>query len=121
MDFPRYPEWNPFIRSLTGDAKTGQRIEVVIQLPGRKAETFRPVVVALGAEDTLAWLGALPVPGVFSGEHRFELRDEAGGTHFTQSEAFSGLLVPFLGKILDATELGFRSMNEALASRSRIS
>jgi hypothetical protein len=117
MDFARYPEWNPFIRSLKGGARPGEMLEVVIQPPGRKADTFRPRVIEVEREHSFVWRGSLPIPGLFVGEHRFTLSDEAGGTHFQQSENFSGLLVPFVGSILEATERGFRAMNEALQSR----
>jgi hypothetical protein len=120
MDVARYPEWNPFIRSIKGTVRAGEIIEVVIELPGRKAETFRPQVIAVEAERRLVWLGALPIPGLFTGEHRFELDDAAGGTRFVQSERFSGLLVPFVGSILKATELGFERMNDALKARAEL-
>jgi hypothetical protein len=117
MDFPRYPEWNPFIRSLVGKAEVGERLEAVIQPPGRKAETFRPVVVAVEPELTFRWRGSLPIPGLFTGEHRFDLSDEAGGTRFRHGEFFTGMLVPFVGGILAATARGFEGMNEALKAR----
>ena len=44
MDFSAYPEWNPFIRSLSGDVTPGQLLRASIQLPGAKAMTFRPKV-----------------------------------------------------------------------------
>lgn len=119
MDFARYPEWNPFIRSIKGEARLGEMLEVVIQPPGRKADTFRPRVIEVEREQSFVWRGSLPIPGLFVGEHRFTLGDEAGGTHFRQSENFSGLLVPFVGSILEATERGFRAMNEALQSRAK--
>lgn len=117
MDFPRYPEWNPFIRSLSGKPQVGERLEVIIQPPGRKPETFRPMVVAVEAERSFQWRGSLPIPGLFTGVHRFELSDEAGGTRFAHGEFFTGLLVPFVGGILDATGQGFGAMNEALKAR----
>jgi hypothetical protein len=119
MDFERYPEWNPFIRRITGEARVGATLEVVIQPPGRKADTFRPRVIEVERERHFAWRGSLPIPGLFVGEHRFALSDVAGGTHFEQSENFSGLLVPLVGGILEATERGFRSMNEALQARAK--
>lgn len=118
MDFGAYPAWNPFIRSIKGDKRTGGTLEAVIAPPGRKPDTFRPVIIEFEPERVLCWRGSLPIPGLFTGEHRFELSEEAAGTHFVQSERFSGLLVPFVGSILDATERGFRAMNEELKVRS---
>jgi hypothetical protein len=118
MDFDAYPSWNPFIRRIKGQKQIGARLEVVIEAPGRKAETFRPVILELEPERVFCWRGSLPIPGLFVGEHRFALSGEAPGTRFEQSERFSGVLVPFLGGILDATERGFRAMNEGLKTRS---
>jgi hypothetical protein len=118
MDFARYPEWNPFIRSLEGTARVGETLDVFIQPPGQKVSRFRPRVVEVEPERNFAWRGALPIPGLFAGEHRFALDEVAGGTLFRQSEGFSGLLVPFVGSILKATEAGFQSMNAALKVRA---
>ncbi|MFN3625057.1 MAG: SRPBCC family protein [Hyphomicrobium sp.] len=118
MDFARYPEWNPFVRSIKGTARVGETLEVVIQPPGRKPGTFRPVVIEVQPERSFVWRGSLPIPGLFAGEHRFTLEYAAGGTLFHQSEGFSGLLVPFVGSILDATEAGFQNMNAALKTRA---
>jgi hypothetical protein len=117
-DFDAYPSWNPFIRSLAGDKRVGANLEAVIAPPGQKAQTFRPVVVEIVPERVFRWRGTLPIPGLFTGEHRFELATEASGTRFTQSERFTGLLVPLLGGILAATERGFRAMNEELKARA---
>jgi hypothetical protein len=73
-------------------------------------------VIAVDGERRLSWRGSLPIPGLFTGEHSFELRDDGDGSHFY--ETFSGLLVPFVGGVLDATEQGFRNMNDALKARA---
>lgn len=116
-DFEAYPSWNPFIRSLAGETRVGANLTVVIAPPGRKPQTFQPVVVEFVPERVFCWRGTLPIPGLFSGEHRFELAAEASGTRFTQSERFTGLLVPLVGGVLAATERGFRTMNEELKAR----
>ncbi|HEY8194581.1 MAG TPA: SRPBCC domain-containing protein [Hyphomicrobium sp.] len=116
MNFDSYPSWNPFIRSIKGSPEVGQTLEVVIQPPGRKPDVFRPKVIAVDGERRLSWRGSLPIPGLFTGEHSFELRDDGDGSHFY--ETFSGLLVPFVGGVLDATEQGFRNMNDALKARA---
>jgi hypothetical protein len=118
MDFDAYPSWNPFIRSLKGRKQIGERLEAVIVPPGKKPQTFRPVVIELSPERIFSWRGTLPIPGLFTGDHRFSLTPTASGTHFVQSERFSGLLVPFVGSVLAATERGFAAMNDELKARS---
>ena len=57
--------------------------------------------------------------GVFDAEHRFELAARpGGGTHFVQSEHFSGVLVPLLRRSLRThTRAGFEAMNRAMQTR----
>ncbi len=118
MDFARYPDWNPFVRRLEGVPRVGETLDVFIEPAGHKISRFRPSVVEVEFERSFAWRGALPIPGLFTGVHRFSLTDEARGTRFEQSEDFSGLLVPLFGSILKATELGFKNMNTALKVRA---
>jgi hypothetical protein len=118
-DFDRYSEWNPFIRSICGQAKQGEQLEVVIQPPGGNGMTFRPVILALHPERELRWLGRLLLPGIFDGEHQFQM--EPMGAHRTRlihREVFSGLLVPLLWRNLETqTRRGFEEMNQALKAR----
>jgi hypothetical protein len=117
-DFASYPEWNPFIRSIEGDARVGARLRVRIEPPGARGMTFRPTVRAAEPGRELRWLGRLFLPGLVDGEHRFALEPLAAGrTRFVQSERFSGLLVGLLGKTLTATKRGFEQMNSALKQR----
>lgn len=118
-DFAAYPQWNPFIRSLEGEAKPNSRIRVQLVPPGQKGMVFRPRVVAFDRNQRFEWLGHLLFPGLFDGKHCFELiANEDGTTTFIQSEVFRGILVPFLKKMLHGPTLeGFRQMNEALKKR----
>jgi hypothetical protein len=114
----QYPEWNPFMTELSGRLAVGQRLTVTIR-PGRRSMTFRPTVLAIEDGRLIRWRGRAGVPGIFDGEH--ELRLEAtpdGGTRFVQREAFTGLLVPLLRRVLDDTETGFADMNAALRNRA---
>jgi hypothetical protein len=115
-NFENYPQWNPFIKLITGDVKTGHRITARIEPPGAKGMTFKPRVLAVESEKELRWLGHLLVPGLFDGEHRFELVNNGNGTTtFIQSEIFKGILVPLFKKMLDQnTKAGFEQMNEKL-------
>lgn len=119
-DFERYPEWNPFIRQLEGDVREGGRFKVVIQPQGGKPMTFTPRCLAFEEDRHFRWLGQMWMPGIFDGEHIFELRsNHSGGTHFIHRENFKGVLVPLLWKQLDnGTRKGFERMNAMLKSRA---
>jgi hypothetical protein len=118
-DFASYPDWNPFIKTISGDLRVGSRLAVRIAPTGGAGMAFTPVVTEMRGSAVLEWLGRLFIPGIFDGRHRFELVPLADGTtSFTQSETFAGLLVPLFSSTLKATERGFIAANEALKTRS---
>jgi hypothetical protein len=59
------------------------------------------------------------VPGIFDGEHQFQLEPMGERrTRLIHGEVFSGLLVPLLWQNLDTqTRQGFEEMNNALKNR----
>ena len=117
--FPAYPEWNPFIRSISGDLKTGGRLSIQICPPGGNGMTFKPKLLAVEPERELRWLGRFLVPGLFDGEHYFLLAPTPEGTRLTHGENFSGLFVRMMGaKGFANIEQGFDAMNQALKARA---
>jgi hypothetical protein len=117
-EFASYPEWNPFIERIVGEPRVGTRLEVRIAPPGGRAMTFKPEVTAVEPGRELRWLGRVLAPGLFDGEHRFELHAVgADRTRFVQAERFTGILVGPFGRTLGRTEEGFRAMNDALRRR----
>ena len=120
MDFPAYPQWNPFIRSLSGVAKPGEKLRATIQPEERRAMTFRPRVLKAADQQELRWLGRLGFPGLFDGQHYFQLTALSNGyTRFTHGERFSGILVGvFISSMEAATKAGFVAMNAALKDRA---
>ena len=114
-----FPAWNPFIHKLEGELRTGAKLTVKVQPPGRRSATFRPTVLTAEPVRELRWIGRVLIPGIFDGEHSLVLEPTAtGGTRFTQAERFSGVLVRLLSGTIDSTELGFKQMNEALKARA---
>ena len=110
-DFEKYPEWNPFITSLTGNVIVGNRIKIKLQ-----NMVFKPKVLIFNKNSELKWLGHFGFKGLFDGEHKFYLSDnDDGSIHFEHSEKFSGILVPLFWKKLNSeTRKGFEQMNEKL-------
>jgi hypothetical protein len=115
MNFDSYPKWNPFITSISGERKLGNRLTVSINPPGGKGMTFKPNILTLEANKEFRWKGKLGINGIFDGEHYFILESvDKDITKFIHGEKFSGLLVPLVGKMLDKTQKGFQLMNESI-------
>lgn len=116
-DLAAYPRWNPFIVEASGPIEVDGRLHVTVKPPGRRPRRFSPVITVVEPHQRLEWRGRFLVPGLVDGRHRFELSATGHGTHFVQSEDFTGLLVPLLARTLRDTEAGFELMNRALAAR----
>ena len=115
MNFDSYPKWNPFITSIIGEQKLGNRLTVSINPPGGKGMTFKPNILTLESNKEFRWKGKLGINGIFDGEHYFILEYlDKDITKFIQGEKFSGLLIPLVGKMLDKTKKGFQLMNESI-------
>jgi hypothetical protein len=119
-DFASYPQWNPFIRRISGELKVGERLEVRLEPPDTRGITMRPTILRAEPNLLMRWVGHLLVPGLFDGEH--SLATESLGedrVRFVQHEAFKGVLVRLLARSLDTNTLrGFEEMNEALKERA---
>jgi len=118
-DFDRFPDWNPFIRRIHGNAQVGSRLDVFLGASGTRGMQFRPIVTTVVPNRELRWLGRLGLPRLFDGEHIFQI-EPLGSTRarFIQWERFRGLFVPLLARSLkrDARR-GFEEMNQALRAR----
>ena len=116
--FDSYPEWNPFVREISGTPAVGERLRAVLQPPQGRGLTIKPVVTAADPGQRLSWIGRLGVPGIFDGQHLFELTATEVGTRLVHSETFRGVLVPVLWRSFETgTRAGFELMNEALKNR----
>jgi predicted N-acetyltransferase YhbS len=115
-DFARMPEWNPFIRTISGSLHEGGRLSVLIAPSGQRAMRFRPFVLVAAPGRELRWRGSLVLPGLFDGEHYFLLQPDGAGVHLVHGEIFTGLLVgPIMrAGLVAATRQGFEAMNRAL-------
>ena len=120
MEFPSFPEWNPFIQRIEGEAKQETRLDVFLKLPGKKGMKFRPRILTVEPGKELRWIGRLGIPGIFDGEHIFSIEPLGEDKiRFVQKEKFTGLLSSLLLRsIASSTKQGFKGMNEALKSRA---
>lgn len=118
-DFATYPEWNPFIQEISGEALAGARLRVSLVPPGGRPVTLKPLVLTALPGKELRWTGHLGLPGFFDGDHVFRIEPAEGDrVRFRQSEQFRGVFVALVpGKLFDMTRRGFEAMNRALKER----
>lgn len=119
-DFDGYPEWNPFIKSLTGEMVPGNTIRVLLQPQTGSAMRFSPKVLWVEPNRGFGWLGKLGLKGIFDGEHHFEIQPHPnGGCILQQFEHFDGILVPIFKKnLLTHTKADFERLNQAIKQRA---
>ncbi len=105
MDFSAYPHWNPFIRSISGVVKTGERLNIFVQPTGENGMKFHSTIFVAAPNQELRWLGHFLLPGIFDGEHYFQIEEMSQGrVRFIQGEKFSGLLMGFISLNLMAAQ-----------------
>lgn len=117
IDFDSHQRWNPFFAQVDGQAVAGSRLKIAARKDdGSKGISFTPEVLEVEAGRLLRWKGILFLPGLFTGEHYFQLEELADGTtRLHHGEHFTGILIPLMSKVLADTERGFNAFNQALA------
>jgi demethylmenaquinone methyltransferase / 2-methoxy-6-polyprenyl-1,4-benzoquinol methylase len=120
-DFADYPDWNPFMFSVEGRPKVGQRLRITMQRPGGSVMRFGARVLVADPPRELTWVGEGPRahwPGLLRGERRVVIDPLAGGQSLVRMRTtFTGLLSPlmvWLGRYRTA----FAEMEAALKSRA---
>jgi hypothetical protein len=121
LDFPEYPNWNPFIKSVktTPSPKVGDRIDFNINGTSMHSTLYENV------SDRFSWVGKLGAEWIFRGHHFFQFEPsgdvgvdgETVACKFVQREEFSGVLMPLFFLIREDTQNGFKGMNKALKER----
>ena len=92
-----FPEWNPFMRRASGDVQVGEKLNVYLKPPDGMGMSFKPRVLKVEPNREFRWLGHLGIPGIFDGEHIFEIEPDGDSScRFVQREAFRGVLVPLM-------------------------
>jgi len=113
--FPSIPSE---IRDAICNRKIGQNLRVFMNAGGWGA-TLTVQLLAVEPFREIRWKGYLWIPGLFDGEHCFEIRQDTGGvSRLVQREIFNGLLLPLLSGTLRDTKQEFERMNVAIRDRA---
>ena len=117
MDSSRYPEWNPMLRAIAGQARKGAKITVSIASPvGTLA--IPAVVTRLATNSCIVWHSQMRLSGLFDRDHIIELSPDPAGCRLAQTQTFAGLLAPGASVVATGTVRdGLTKMNAALKER----
>lgn len=146
IDTTKYPEWNPFIKSLhpvhpnIHSIKLGQDIQLECykqphsnsNIDGEhKTQSFQANISKFLPNKEIGWKGQIVSPLLFEGEHSLELQtktillgsereqDKNECTHVIHQELFRGLFVLIAKTNLNTlTRSNFIAMNTALKRRA---
>ncbi len=118
-DFEAYPEWNPFVRKISGLMEVGRRFETVLQFGDRRPVTCSSLLLRMIPRRAISWKGTLGLTGLFDGEYTFSLHSPAPKVvRFTACKRFKGPLSSIvLRSTIERTRLSFETMNRALKAR----
>ena len=112
-DFQNYPNWNPFIRKISGDLEVNAKLDVEIKPADKEAMGFKPRLLVVKPQQEMRWLGRVLLPRVFDGEHYFIIEEiSANRVKLIHGEKFRGGLVPVLWSGMEKSTIeGFKVMN----------
>lgn len=118
-DFEKFPEWNPFVINVSGQAKRGETLKIKVKIPERQMLNFKPSVLRAKQNAELRWVGTLPLKA-FRGEHFYKIESlSPTKIRFVHGEYFSGWLVGLIWALLgEKIEKGYVLMNRALKERA---
>jgi len=117
MDFESYPRWNPYMRSVTGQAELGETLHVRLAPPGGDEDAVSARVFVLKPPRKLRWQSRMLAPGLRDIEYEVIVAPAAPNlTQVIQRIRYEGLLVPFVDG--GAIRSGLESMARALARRA---
>lgn len=118
-DFELYPEWNPFIRRVSGQCIDGGELRVTTASLFGILLNFQLKVDNILENRGMRWLGQTLMAGLLDGHHYFEIHEMSPEkVRFIQYEEFSGCMLPLAWPMIaPLSRKGFDSMNKALKKK----
>jgi hypothetical protein len=119
-NFGAYPQWNPYIKFVDGEAQPGQTLHVTIAPAGSRAAHLQSRVLGVTPQRELRWRSRRLLGGLFDQEQLFRVEPGPNGTtRFVNRQRFSGVLsLLFWQDVRERTRLGLELMNRALKIRT---
>lgn len=119
-EFPKYPEWNRFVKSVQGTVLTDAKINIEIHFYGKSVEKHTATVTGVKASKYLSWVWQHQFGKWFMcTEHVFRLKDkEDGRSIFFQEMYVTGLGLKFRRRDVEhMVKLSMGKLNDDLKDK----
>ncbi|NBC65194.1 MAG: SRPBCC domain-containing protein [Bacteroidetes bacterium] len=119
LDFDSYSEWNSQLEYINGDIKPNGWLHLKLSVQGTDPYEFRATISSWEEIKRFAWLARTSLPGIFDGEHFFELETiDQNTTLLTNREEYRGVLSLIIKNLpmMKNAPAGFEKMNSELKS-----
>lgn len=117
IDFENYKNWNSQLTFLGGEVKKNGKLQLKLAASGAKPYEFKPGISHWEENKQFAWIAITGLPGIFDGEHFFELKQAGSGkTILTNREVYKGVLSQIFKHLpmMKTAPEGFKKMNAEL-------
>ena len=120
VDFERWPQWNPSVPSISGDARVGSTLALTLAMPRRPSAKVKATITELDPERRFSWHGNIGGDRFFAGTREFEIDPQPDGTVLvTHVETVTGLFFPVFRAIMgSAIQEHHDNLNAALKDRA---
>ena len=117
IEFENYKNWNSQLAFLGGKIELNEKIHLRLSVEGAEPYEFMPTVSRIKDTETFSWIARTGIPGVFDGEHFFELREiDSGRVLLVNREEYRGILSLIIEQLpmMKLAPRGFEKMNTEL-------
>lgn len=121
VDYPRYPDWNPFTVRAESTLEIGSRIDLYLPDPARPGETImnREYIREVDAPHYLRYDTAEEIPGMHAVREQWVTDLGGGRSSYRTTDLFSGEIAEWVHDRQGAwVKAGFDSVCTALKARA---
>jgi hypothetical protein len=119
-EFERYPEWNPSLKSISGELRPGATVALTLGMPGRPSPKVKARLGDVAVGRRLTWHGNAGADWLFAGDREFVIDEQPDATVLvTHTEDVHGALSPIFRALMGgAIQRSHDAFNAALKDRS---
>ena len=118
-DFDHWKDWNPMVNQASGSASVRSKLSITMRgADSQDAMKYQPIILEVNPPKSFRWRATMMSGVMFTNDRVFELKEQNGGTVFTNKEEFRGLMVPlFWNKMNQFVVPMLEKMNTALKNK----